>query len=70
MLDPLDPLSAIVHLRNHPCDASCKKMPPDASQIFAPPPQPIEKEALKTSRIKIPHTRPRCVTRLAWLADP
>ena len=26
-----------------PCDASCKKVPQDASQISAPPPQPIEK---------------------------
>ena len=34
-----------------PCDASCQKMPPDASQISAPPPQPIETEPLKTSRL-------------------
>jgi hypothetical protein len=39
----------IIELRNHPCDASCRKGPPDASQNFEPPPQPIEKEELKTS---------------------
>jgi hypothetical protein len=32
----------------HPCDASCKKTPSDASQNLAPPPQPTEKEELKT----------------------
>jgi len=31
------------------CDASCKKVPPDASQNLDPGTQPIEKEALKTS---------------------
>jgi hypothetical protein len=31
------------------CDASCKKVPPDASQNLDPPTQPIEKEELKTS---------------------
>ncbi len=36
-------------VRNHPCDASCKKVPPDASQNLDPPTQPIEKEDLKTS---------------------
>jgi hypothetical protein len=30
--------------RPHPCDASCKKDPPDASHDLAPPPQPIEKK--------------------------
>jgi hypothetical protein len=39
----------IVRLPNHPCDASCKKVPPDASQNLDPRTQPIEKEALKTS---------------------
>jgi hypothetical protein len=33
----------------HPCDASCKKDPPDASQNLGPPPQPIEKQGLTTS---------------------
>ena len=51
MLDPIDPLSAIARLPNHPGDASCKKVPQDASQISAPAPQPIEKEQLKTSRL-------------------
>ena len=49
MLDPLDPFSAIVRLPNHPGDASCKKVPPDASPNLASRTQPIEKEALKTS---------------------
>jgi hypothetical protein len=49
MLDPLDPVSAIVRPPNHPGDASCKKVPPDASPNVGPPPQPIEKEWLKTS---------------------
>jgi hypothetical protein len=49
MLDPLDPLNAIVRLLNHPGDASCKKVPPDASPDLASLPQPIEKEWLKTS---------------------
>ena len=31
-----------------PCDASCQKSPPDASQDLFPPPQPIETEELKT----------------------
>jgi hypothetical protein len=31
------------------CDASCKKVPPDASQNLDPPTQPIETKALKTS---------------------
>jgi hypothetical protein len=31
------------------CDASYKKVPPDASQNLDPPTQPIEKEELKTS---------------------
>jgi hypothetical protein len=35
-------------VRNHPRDASCKKLPPDASQNLDPPTQPIEKEELKT----------------------
>jgi hypothetical protein len=33
----------------HPCDASCKKSPPDASQNLDPSPQPIEKGELATS---------------------
>jgi hypothetical protein len=45
------------------CDASCKKVPPDASQDLDPPTQPVEKEALKTSRMTTPHIRNRCVTR-------
>jgi hypothetical protein len=49
MHNSLDPLSAIVRLPNHPGDASCKKVPPDASPNLAPPPQPIETERLKTS---------------------
>jgi hypothetical protein len=32
----------------HPCDASCKKTPQDASQNSAPQIQPTEKEELKT----------------------
>ena len=39
----------ILRLPNHPGDASCEKVPPDASPNLAPPPQPIEKEWLKTS---------------------
>ena len=39
----------IVRLPNHPGDASCKKVPPDASPNLASRTQPIEKEALKTS---------------------
>ena len=31
------------------CDASCKKVPPDASQNLDPRTQPIEKKVLKTS---------------------
>ena len=41
--------SRIVDLPDHPCDASCQKSPPHASQNLKPPPQPIEKEELKTS---------------------
>jgi hypothetical protein len=40
----------------HPCDASCQKGPPDASQNPEPRTQPIEKEELKTSRITTSHT--------------
>ena len=47
----------IINLRGHPCDASCQKSPPDASQNLKPPPQPIEKEDLTTSRLTTPHTR-------------
>ena len=39
----------------HPCDASCKKSPPDASQNLDPHTQLIEKEWLKTPRIIISH---------------
>jgi hypothetical protein len=39
----------IFRLPNYPCDASCKKVPPDASQNLDPRTQPIEKEELKTS---------------------
>ena len=39
----------IVRLPNHPCDASCKKVPPHASPNLASRTQPVEKEALKTS---------------------
>jgi hypothetical protein len=39
----------IIGLRDRPCDASCKKVPPDASQNPDPPTQPIEIEELKTS---------------------
>ena len=39
----------IARLPNHPCDASCKKVPPDASQTLDPRTQPVEKEALKAS---------------------
>ena len=48
-------LKALTHSRpNHrdpyrPCDASCEKYPPDASQNFRPQPQPIETQDLKTS---------------------
>ena len=48
-LKPHDYEFHIPEQMRHPCDASCKKVPPDASQISAPPPQPIEKERLKTS---------------------
>jgi len=33
----------------HPCDASCQKSPPDASQNLEPPPYPIETKCLTTS---------------------
>jgi hypothetical protein len=46
----------------HPCDASCRKSPPDASHNLEPPPQPIEKQELTASQIKIPHAPNRCVT--------
>jgi hypothetical protein len=49
MHNSLDPLSTIVRLPNHPGDASCRKVPPDASPNLDPPPQPIETERLKTS---------------------
>jgi hypothetical protein len=59
MLDSLDPLIAIAQrgianaggssMKVHPCDASCKKVPPDASQNLGPPPQAIEKQGLETS---------------------
>lgn len=52
----------------HPGDASCQKTPPDASPNFGPTPQPIEKQGLTTSRIKMPHTPNRCVTRVACSA--
>jgi hypothetical protein len=39
----------IFRFPNHPCDASWKKVPPDASQNLDPRTQPIEKEELKTS---------------------
>jgi hypothetical protein len=45
-----------------PCDASCQKSPPDASQDLFPPPQPIEKEELKTRCLLTPHPT-KCVTR-------
>jgi hypothetical protein len=58
MLDPLDPLIAIPQrgianpggfsMKVHPCDASCKKVPPDASQNLGPHPQTIETQGLKT----------------------
>jgi hypothetical protein len=48
-----------------PCDASCKKSLPDASQNRSRPPQPVEKEELKTRQIIIPHPT-RCVTRAAF----
>jgi len=47
MHNSLDPLSAIVRLPNHPGDASCKKVPPDASPNLAPPPQPLKQSGLK-----------------------
>jgi len=36
-------------VRDHPGDASCKKVPPHASPNLDPRTQPIEKEVLKTS---------------------
>jgi hypothetical protein len=39
----------IIELRDDPCDASCQKALPDASQILDPPPQPTENEELVTS---------------------
>jgi putative DNA primase/helicase len=36
----------IIELRDDPCDASCEKFPPDASQISDPPTQPTETEPL------------------------
>jgi len=38
----------IIELSDDPCDASCEKTPPDASQTLDPPPQPTEKEELTT----------------------
>jgi hypothetical protein len=39
----------IIDPRDPPCDASCKKGPPDASQNLRPPPQPMEKKELIAS---------------------
>jgi len=36
----------IIELSDDPCDASCEKVPPDASQNPDPPPQPTETEQL------------------------
>jgi hypothetical protein len=36
----------IIELRDDPCDATCEKAPPDASQNLASPPQPTETEGL------------------------
>jgi hypothetical protein len=47
MLDPLDPLSAIVHLPNHPGDASCKKVPPMRLPISTHGLNPLKKSGLK-----------------------
>jgi hypothetical protein len=55
--------------RDPPCDASCQKGPPDASQNPEPRTQPIEKEELKRSCITTSHTRTRCVTKVGcWAA--
>jgi hypothetical protein len=57
---PVEPES--LTLPGLPCDASCPKTPPDASQNFAPRTQPLETEDLKTSQMTTPHTPTRCVT--------
>jgi hypothetical protein len=36
----------IIEISDDPGDASCEKVPPDASQNLAPPPQPTETEDL------------------------
>jgi hypothetical protein len=63
----------------HPCDASCRKSPPDASHNLDPQSQTVEKQELKTSQIKfhppvqmrhpsgrriLPKTPSRCVSQL------
>lgn len=51
----------------HPCDASCRKSPPDASHNLDPQSQTVEKQELKTSQIKIHPPHP-CVTQVACSA--
>jgi hypothetical protein len=41
---------------HRPGDASCQKCPQDASPNSDPHTQPVEKEELKTSRLKISHS--------------
>ena len=41
----------IIDPPDHPCDATCEKMPPHASQTLGPQTQPIENEGLKTSSL-------------------
>ena len=56
-----------IGLPDHPCDASCEKSPPDASQNLDPHAQLTETKELKTSSIIISHPPPRCVTRVDCL---
>jgi len=44
----LQKCTRILRLPKHPFDASCKKVPPDASRNLGPRGQTIEKEELKT----------------------
>ena len=54
----------IIWLPDHPGDASCRKVPPDASPNCTPSPQPVEKTEFKTSRIIMSPPPTKCVTRV------
>jgi hypothetical protein len=43
--------AGVASMKVHPCDASCKKGPPDASQNLEPQPQTIENQELATPSI-------------------